>query len=70
MALGDVYTSLQNGTLDGVENPLSTLYGQSFQEVTKNILMTGHLKLHDLVCRNRLPQHLNTGAAGPVIQDM
>ena len=43
MALGDVYTSLQNGTLDGVENPLSTLYGQSFQEVTKNILMTGHI---------------------------
>ena len=27
MALGDVYTALQNGTLDGVENPLSTLYG-------------------------------------------
>ena len=43
MALGDVYTSLQNGTLDGVENPLSTLYGQSFQEVAKNILMTGHI---------------------------
>lgn len=44
MALGDVYTSLQNGTLDGVENPLSTLYGQSFQEVAKHILMTGHIK--------------------------
>lgn len=44
MALGDVYTSLQNGTLDGVENPLSTLYGQSFQEVAKYILMTGHIK--------------------------
>ena len=43
MALGDVYTSLQNGTLDGVENPLSTLYGQSFQEVTKYILLTGHI---------------------------
>lgn len=44
MALGDVYTGLQNGTLDGVENPLSTLYGQSFQEVAKYILMTGHIK--------------------------
>lgn len=44
MALGDVYTSLQNGTLDGVENPLSTLYGQSFQEVAKYILLTGHIK--------------------------
>ncbi len=44
MALGDVYTALQNGTLDGVENPLSTLYGQSFQEVSKYVLMTGHIK--------------------------
>lgn len=44
MALSDVYTSLQNGTLDGVENPLSTLWGQSFQEVSKYILMTGHIK--------------------------
>lgn len=44
MALSDVYTALQNGTLDGVENPLSTLYSQSFQEVTKYILMTGHIK--------------------------
>lgn len=44
MALGDVYTALNNGTLDGVENPLSTLWGQSFQEVAKYILMTGHIK--------------------------
>ena len=44
MALGDVYTSLQNGTLDGVENPLSTLWGQSFQEVCSHIVMTGHIK--------------------------
>ncbi len=44
MALGDVYTAISNGTLDGVENPLSTLYGQSFQEVAKYILMTGHIK--------------------------
>lgn len=44
MALSDVYTALQNGTLEGVENPLSTLYGQSFQEVCKYVLMTGHIK--------------------------
>lgn len=44
MALGDVYTALQNNTLEGVENPLSTLYGQSFQEVAKYVLMTGHIK--------------------------
>ena len=44
LALGDVYTGLQNNTLDGVENPLSTLWGQSFQEVAKYVLMTGHIK--------------------------
>jgi TRAP-type C4-dicarboxylate transport system, periplasmic component len=44
MDLGDVYSSLQTGVIDGVENPLSTLYGRSFQEVSKNILLTGHIK--------------------------
>lgn len=44
LALGDVYTGIQNGTLDSVENPLSTLWGQSFQKVAKYILMTGHIK--------------------------
>ena len=44
MDLGEVYQALQMGTIDGVENPLSTLYGRSFQEVNKYILMTGHIK--------------------------
>lgn len=44
MDLGDVYSALQAGTIDGVENPLSTLYGRSFQEVSQNILLTGHIK--------------------------
>lgn len=44
MDLSDVYSSLQSGVIDGVENPLSTLYGGSFQEVSKNILLTGHIK--------------------------
>lgn len=44
MDLADVYTSLETGVIDGVENPLSTLYGRSFQEVSKNILLTGHIK--------------------------
>ena len=44
MNLGEVYQALQMGTIDGVENPLSTLWGRSFQEVNKYILMTGHIK--------------------------
>ena len=42
MALADVYTSLSQGVVDGVENPLTTLYNNKFQEVCKNVTMTNH----------------------------
>ncbi|PHV70081.1 C4-dicarboxylate ABC transporter substrate-binding protein [Sporanaerobium hydrogeniformans] len=44
LALGETYQALQTGVVEGVENPFSTLYGQSFHEVAKNILLTGHIK--------------------------
>lgn len=44
MPLGDVYTSLQQGTIDGVENPVSVLYGGKFQEVAKYLLMDAHIR--------------------------
>ncbi len=42
MALNDVYTATQQGTIDGMENPMATLYGQSYYEVAKYITMTAH----------------------------
>ncbi len=42
MALSDVYTSLSQGVVDGVENPLTTLYNNDFQEVCKYVTMTNH----------------------------
>jgi tripartite ATP-independent transporter DctP family solute receptor len=42
MALSEVYTSLSQGVVDGVENPLTTLYNNAFQEVCKNVTMTNH----------------------------
>lgn len=42
MALNDVYTSLAQGVVDGVENPLTTLYNNKFQEVCKYVTMTNH----------------------------
>lgn len=42
MALSDVYTSLSQGVVDGVENPLTTLYNNAFQEVCKYVTMTNH----------------------------
>lgn len=43
MALGEVYTSIQQGTIDGVENPLAVLYNGKFQEVAKYLLLDGHV---------------------------
>lgn len=44
MALGDVYTSLQQGTINGLENPLPVLYNGKFQEVAKYLILDGHVK--------------------------
>ncbi|POP33784.1 C4-dicarboxylate ABC transporter substrate-binding protein [Lactonifactor longoviformis] len=43
MALTDVYTALQQGTIDGVENPLHVLYANGFQEVAKYLVLDGHV---------------------------
>lgn len=43
MSLGDVYTALQQGTIDGGENPLSTLYGRKHHEVAKYLCLDGHV---------------------------
>lgn len=43
MEMGDVYQSLQSGTIDGLENPISPLCNRSFQEVAKNLLKDGHI---------------------------
>lgn len=45
MNLSEVYTALQTGTIDGGENPLSTLYNRKFQEVSKYLLKTGHVRV-------------------------
>lgn len=48
MALTEVYTSIQQGVIDGMENPLSTLYARKTQEVCKYVTMTGHQKMLSL----------------------
>lgn len=42
--LGDLYTSLQQGLIDGAENPLPVLAGVKAQEVSKHLSLTGHQK--------------------------
>ena len=43
MAMGDVFTALQQGTIDAQENPVPIIETNKFGEVQKYISMTGHL---------------------------
>lgn len=43
VAFGEIYTALQTGAIDGQDNPLPTVRAAKFYEVTKQIILTGHL---------------------------
>lgn len=42
--LGELYTSLQQGLVDGAENPLPVLQGVKAHEISKHLTLTGHQK--------------------------
>ena len=44
MALAEVFTSLQQGTIEAQENPLAMIYTKSFFEVQKYLILTAHLR--------------------------
>jgi len=50
MNLGEVYTALQQGVVDAVENPLNVLYSNSFYEVCKYLTLTGHSMANTTWC--------------------
>ncbi len=43
MSLGEVYMGIQQGVVDGQENPLPTIDANAFYEVCDNLLMTDHV---------------------------
>ncbi len=43
IAFAEVYLALQNGTVDGQENPLPTIKAKKFYEVQSHINLTGHI---------------------------
>jgi len=43
MAFSEVYMALQNGTIDGQENPIPTIMSMRFYEVQKYLCLTGHM---------------------------
>jgi tripartite ATP-independent transporter DctP family solute receptor len=42
MAWGELYTALQQGTVDGAENSIPVVYTSKFYEVCNNLTLTGH----------------------------
>lgn len=42
LAFSEVYNALQQGIVDGTENPISNLYTQKMHEVQKNLSLTDH----------------------------
>lgn len=43
MSWGEVFTALQQGTIDGHENSIATIFNERVSEVQKNVSMTQHI---------------------------
>ena len=50
LAWGEVYISLQNGTIDAQENAADTCVGASFQEVQEYLACTNHILYCNQIC--------------------
>lgn len=49
MAFNELYTAMEQGVVDGQENPLSNIYNARFSEVNDYLSLTGHLHLTHMV---------------------
>lgn len=49
MAFGELYAAMEQGVVDGQENPLSNIFNAAFYEVNDNLALTGHLHLTHMV---------------------
>jgi tripartite ATP-independent transporter DctP family solute receptor len=63
MAFGELYTALQQGTVDGQENPFGLILANKFYEVQKYITVTNHVYAPNVVITNKefiegLPENL------------
>ena len=63
MSTGELYTSLQQGTVDGMESPLSYILPSKFTEVQKFMSLTNHFYAPSIVVINQgrfsaFPEHV------------
>jgi TRAP-type C4-dicarboxylate transport system substrate-binding protein len=63
MAFGELYTALEQKTVDAQENPLAVIYSSRFFEVQKYLAMTGHfyspavLLISEITWQTLTPEH-------------
>lgn len=65
MSFGEVYTALQQKTVDAQENPVALIYASKFQEVQEYLSLTGHTYSFNIVVMNKdfydsLPSEIQT----------
>ena len=53
MAFTEVFTALQQGTVDGQENPLSVITSAKLDQVQKNLSLTGHVYSPAVILMNK-----------------
>jgi TRAP-type transport system periplasmic protein len=53
MAFPEVFTALQQGTVDGQENPLSVIISAKFDQVQKHLSLTGHVYSPCIIVMNK-----------------
>jgi tripartite ATP-independent transporter DctP family solute receptor len=53
MAFAEVFTALQQGTVDGQENPLSVIMAANFDQVQKHLTLTGHVYSPAVILMNK-----------------
>lgn len=73
MAFGELFTALQQGTVDGQENPVSHIWTKRFFEVQKYISLTGHTYsaeplLISMITWNKLPADFQKVIADSAIE--
>lgn len=53
IAFSEVYTALQQGTVDGQENPIPTIYSRKFYEVQGVLTMSRHMLQNNMILMNK-----------------
>lgn len=53
MAISEVFTALQQGTVDGQENPISVIQSWKFDQVQKHLTLTGHVYSPAVILMNK-----------------